>query len=153
MQKEQALHGMADAALETADGTLYVLFEDFVCINVYGEDHTFLYAYKVPEGERGSIQFAVRDSHVYIKNRDDTVYVYNGRQFEEELSLNEAMEKHEINFIEDGQGLEKASAVRSSGMFDGDEALPHMLLGIPVCLFGGFLYNRRRYSVSLRALC
>lgn len=148
LQKEQALHGMADAALENADGTLYVLFEDFACINVYGEDHAFRYAYKVPEGERGSIRFAVRGSHVYIKNRDDTVYVYHGRQFEEELPLNEAMEKREINFVEDGQGLEKVSAVRSSGMFDGDEALPYMLLGIPVCLFGGFLYNRGRYSVS-----
>ena len=146
--EEQARYGEISTIYEDNDGLLYALFEAFACVNVYDADGTFQYAYKVPVGINGDVEFAVQGPYMYIKNRDDNVYIYRGKTFEKETSLEKLQETVKLTFVEEESNMEKADILRKhSGLLPGDEALPFLFLGIAFVICGGVMYNKGRYSL------
>ncbi|MCQ4635517.1 hypothetical protein NE619_02145 [Anaerovorax odorimutans] len=148
LDEEQALRGTIDAIYEDEKGQLYALFRNFACVNVYDDEGTFLYAYKVPKGQKGSFEFAVQEPYVYIKNKDDIVYVYKEKQFLNKVPLKELFDQTQLVFIADGENPEKSHLIRSAPYpFSGEQALPYMFAGIAVIILGLALYNKGRYSL------
>ena len=90
----------------------YALFEENASVNVYQGNGEFLYAYKIPAGKNGSVEMAIDEPYVYIKNRDDKVFIYCEKQFENIISLEDA-KKQQIDFVEYEDNLDKGDLIRT----------------------------------------
>ena len=110
LYEEQARHGYVNTIFESSDGTLYVLFDQFGSVNVYDNTGSFLRAYKVPLGTKGAVEMAIKDNIIYIKNRDDVIFVYSDKEYLGMLSFDEFMIEG-ISFVEEGENLDKENVI------------------------------------------
>lgn len=151
LYKDQAFSCEIDTIYASKQGTLYVLFADVGCVGVYDKYGEFLYTYHVPKGKNGTIEFAIKNSHIYIKNRDDVVYIYENKKFLKKQDLDLLTSHETIDFVKDQSNMDmKNVIVRQNPIFYGDQALPYMLLGIILTIGGGAIYNRGRYKVDMK---
>lgn len=146
--RELAVHGVPDAAYEAEDGDFYIMFRDFSCVNRYDPNGNFLYAYQIPKGRKGAMEFSVKGDELAIKNRDDRVFVYKDAKLIKEESLKAFMRQGRVSFVPEGNALDKAALIRKQpGLLPGDEALPYAILGFVLTLCGATLYNKGRFAI------
>lgn len=146
--QELAVHGVPDAAYEAEDGDFYIMFRDFSCVNRYDPNGNFLYAYQIPKGRKGAMEFSVKGDEIAIKNRNDRVFVYKDAKFIKEESLKAFMGQGRVSFVPEGNALDKAALIRKrQGLLPGDEAMPYAILGLVLTLCGAAIYNKGRFVI------
>lgn len=147
-EHEQAIDGAITSIYKGKDENLYAFFNDFACINVYNKQGEFLYAYRVPKGKTGGVEYAVEEPNVYIKNRDAIVYIFSEKTFVKELPANNLEQSHKIRYIKEETGLNYISEIKTPrGSFAGDSAIIWVFIGIVLIVMGSFIYNKGKYKI------
>lgn len=115
-------------------------------INVYDtDDEQYQYSYIYPPGEHGEILYAVIEDTVYIKNKEDVVYVFKGEKYLDAVkmpSLNKNIQNHLINSEAEHQVIEQDT------IFVADYFFIIGVIGIIICIIGGFIFNKGRFSLK-----
>lgn len=142
--EEQARYAKPNVTYKSNNGNIYASKKGYAVLNVYDSNGGFLYAYHPPMGfDRGNSSFSVIGSKVYIKNRNDDVFIYSKDRFVEKT---DASSLYDIEYIRNIENNEYEILIYGDKLFIGYEAVLVVLIGIFMyCMASGNLNDNWSY--------
>ena len=78
---------------DATDQYLYISYSKHNCVDIYDMRGVFLYSFLFPERQNGSVSVRCENNQVYIRTKDDDIYIFDGVEEVEHMDYDTAQKK------------------------------------------------------------